>query len=556
MSVDSKHKKPAPIFVFGHQNPDTDSSVAAVVAAQIKGDLNPAQTYQALLLGEPNRQTKWLFDDAGVSLPPVRQDLRYTVGELMNRSSPSVTAQAHLGQAMDLMQRDQISLVPVVDAQNRLLGILSDRLPQNQYFFAFNVEDFLGVLLDLDDLVSALPLEPVNRAAPRAGEATGRFSFFSHDPAMEPSHLGSSDIVILGPFRPAISRLAELGVRAILLAEADDSFCASLKNFPANVPIYRYRGSLLAMASQLSRAIQVTHVMASEHPVVHPDQLISEIIDLVIDTPYSLPVVDAEGKLVGVFSRGEALEQKSRPVILVDHVERSQSIAGFDIAEIVEIIDHHRLCDVQTLNPVRIDCRPIGSTASILACQFREAGRTPTPVQARLLLGALVSDTLLLTSPTTTPLDRTLADWLADLAGVVLKDWGRDVLAQNDELADGDPEKLVMKDCKEFAQGDCRFRVAAIETTSLDLLTESRQEELQQACDRVRSTTGAAFLVLMVTDVFRGDSRLLISDSNPKRARHLLQSDDTAKGKDAPGWVSRKKQLLPFLLLQLGSWHS
>ncbi len=261
--------------------------------------------------------------------------------------------------------------------------------------------------------------------------------------------------------------------------------------------------------------------------------------------------MDVDGKLLGVFSRREALEQKPRQVILVDHVERSQSIAGFETAEIVEIIDHHRLSDVHTLHPVRIDCRPIGSTASIISAQFRENGLTPNLAQARLLLGALVSDTLLLTSPTTTPMDQNLAEWLADLANVSLKEWGRDVLAQNDELAEGDPEKLVMKDCKEFSQGDCRFRVSAIETTSLALLTDERRNLLQKAADSIRSSTGAAFLVLMVTDVLQGESRLLISDQNLKRARHLLQVENLTEGKSAPGWVSRKKQLLPYLLRQL-----
>jgi len=546
----------APVFVFGHQNPDTDTAVSAAVAAQLKGELNPAQTYQPLLLGEANRQTKWLFADAGMPLPPLREDLRYEVRELMAPPVYTTSAGEHLGRAMDLMQQHQLNLVPVVGVDGCLLGILSDHLPQNQYFFTFNVEDFLGVLLDLDDLVRALPLEPVDTDSVAAGMSRGRLVLLSHDPEEFPSHLGAADIVIVGPHRRAIAQLVRQGVHAIILAEADDSFCASLAQRHGAVPLFRFRGSLLALASHLPRAIPVKQVMAAPQPVLRPEQMVHEVLDLIVATPHPLPVVDADGKLVGTFSRKEALGQKPRPVILVDHVERSQSIAGFDLAEIVEIIDHHRLCDVETLNPVRIDCRPIGSTASILALQFREAGKAPAPSQARLLLGALVSDTLLLTSPTTTAIDWELAVWLAGLAQVALNDWGREVLAQNDELADGDADKLVMKDCKEFTHGDCRFRAAQIETVSLDLLTAKRREELQQACDRARSATGAALLVLMVTDVFRSDSRLLISDSNRKRARHLLQVEDLAEGKAAPGWVSRKKQLLPYLLGQLASWRS
>jgi len=556
MSTSPSKIKTARVFVFGHLNPDTDTAVSAVVAAQLKGELDPAHDYQPLLLGEANRQTRWLFANAGVPLPPIRQDLRYEVRELMTLPLHTTLAGEHLGKAMDLMQQHQLSLVPVVDAQDRLLGVVSDRLPQNQYFFTFNVEDFLGVLLDLGDLARALPLEPVDADSSTESRGAGRLVLLSHDPEELPPHLGPADIVIVGPHRRAIAQLVRRGVRAIVLAEADDSFCSSLAQRHAAVPLFRFRGSLLALASQLPRAIPVEQIMSAQEPVLRPEQLVHEVLDLVVATPHPLPVVDADGKLVGIFSRREALGQKPRPVVLVDHVERSQSIAGFDLAEIVEIMDHHRLCDVQTLNPVRIDCRPIGSTASILALQFREAAKAPSTAQARLLLGALISDTLLLTSPTTTAIDRDLAAWLAGLAQVMLNDWGRDVLAQNDELADGDPDKLVMKDCKEFTQGDCRFRAAQIETVSLDLLTPQRRAELQQACDQARCATGAAFLVLMVTDVFRGDSRLLISDSNARRARHVLQVENPAEGKDAPGWVSRKKQLLPYVLGQLRNWRA
>ena len=542
------------VFVFGHQNPDTDSAVSAVVAAQLKGLLDPTRLYQPLLLGEPNRQTRWLFQDAGEPLPPFRDDLRYQVSELMSTQVQVVLSDEHLGKAMDFMQQSQLSVIPVVDEQRHLLGILSDRLPQNQYFYTFNVEDFLGVLLDLDDLIRALPLELIG-GNPAKDEGKGRLVLLSHDHEEIPSQVGPGDVVIIGPHRRAILRLIGLGVRAIILAEASDSFCASLASHRDGVPLLRYPGSLLALASHLPRAIPVEHVMATEFPSLRPDQLLRDVIDLIVSTPHALPVIDAEGRLVGIFSRREALGQKPRKVILVDHFERAQSIHGFELAEIIEIIDHHRLGDVQTINPVRIDCRPIGSTASILALQFREAGKTPTSTQARLLLGALIADTLLLTSPTTTTVDRDLASWLADLAQVSLNDWGREILTQNDELADGDPDALVMKDCKEFTQGDFRFRAAQIETVNLDLLTPARREDLRQAADRVRSSAGADFLLLMVTDVFRSDSFLIVSDSNSKRARHLLQVEDPFNGKPAPGWVSRKKQLLPYLLGQLDTWR-
>ncbi len=547
-------KQNLPVFVFGHRNPDTDSAVSAVVAAQLKGELDSSQVYQPFVLGEPNRQTKWLFTDAEVPLPPLRDDLRYQVSELMNPYEHVVAPHEHLGKAMDFMQQSQLSMVPVVDEERHLLGILSDRLPQNQYFYSFNVEDFLGVLLELDDLVQALPLEWIG-GQPQKDEGKGRLVLLSHDHEEIPAHVGPGDVIIVGPHRRSILRLCGLGVRAIIVAEASDSFCASLASHRDSVPLFRYRGSLLALTSHLPRAIPVKHVMATDFPSLRPDQRVSEVIDLIAESPHALPVIDPAGKLVGVFSRREALNQKPRKVILVDHFERAQSMRGFDLAEVIEIIDHHRIGDVQTINPARIDCRPIGSTASILALQFRESGKTPSAAQARLLLGALVSDTLLLGSPTTTSIDREVAEWLSGLAQVSLMAWGRDVLTQNDELAEGVTEKLVLKDCKEFSHGDYRFLAAQIETVNLDLLTPQRQELLQRTCDQVRANSGAAFLILMITDVFRGESRLLVSDSDCRRARHLLEVNVPEEGKIAHGWVSRKKQLLPYIIGRLGTWR-
>jgi manganese-dependent inorganic pyrophosphatase len=261
--------------------------------------------------------------------------------------------------------------------------------------------------------------------------------------------------------------------------------------------------------------------------------------------------------LVGVFSRSEALDPGHRPVILVDHFEKNQTARGIETAEILEIIDHHRVGgNIETQTPVRVDCRPIGSTASILACQFRENALSPNRRQAMLLLGALISDTLLLTSPTTTPLDHQLAAWLAQLAEVDLQTFGREVLKQNDQLASGEPHFLVEKDLKEFSHDDITLAIAQLETVNLELFTTERREALTQALHETQQRRNVDFAVLMVTDVFRSESHVLSCDPNVARARYLLECEDPIAGRIFPKMVSRKKQLLPLLLERLQTFKT
>lgn len=286
-----------------------------------------------------------------------------------------------------------------------------------------------------------------------------------------------------------------------------------------------------------------------------PDDLLEDLRSLFVRTPHALPVVDVEGRLIGMISRREALQPPRRGLVLVDHFERTQTVRGWEDAEILQIIDHHRVGGLETVEPARVDCRPLGSTSSILALRFKEAGMEPDTAEAKLMLGALVADTLLLTSPTTTTVDRELAPWLAKLAGVELKVFGREALSHNDGLATETSATLVARDLKEFSRGGVRFLLGQIETVDLGLLDENRAIELRTALDAARARGGAAFALTMVTDVLTGVSRLLLADIDRRRARHLLEGDEPLTGVER-AIISRKKQLVPLIMSRLSTFKS
>ena len=504
--------------------------------------------YQAILLGEANAQTRWLFQRAGVALPPVRADLRHTVAEVMIRTPQGVPDTARLADALPLLQGSQGSVVPVLDPAGRVVGILSNRLPQSQYFYHFNAEDFLGQLFQLGDIVAAFRLRLLNRVAPRPGAGLIRLAA-SADHPVQPG-----DVVIAGVEALVVRAAAARGAQAVILA--DGSLAGARRLARATpVPVYFFPGSVLALASGLALAIPVRNIMATEFVSVRPEQRVDLVREKVTQTPYALPVLEADGRLAGILSRTEVLALPARPVILVDHFERTQTVIGIEQAQIEEIIDHHRVGHLETVQPIRVDCRPVGSTSTIVACQHAEAGLPISRAEALLLLGAVVADTLLLTSPTTTALDRQVARELARRARVTLAEFGREVLDRNDELADGDPAALVEKDLKEFVHGGWRLAAAQLETTDLARLTPARRAALLVALERVRASLGCALAVLLVTDVLRSESRLFVADPNAARQAWLLEDAPPGEGRLHAGLVSRKRQLLPLLFRKLDTYR-
>lgn len=537
----------------GHQNPDTDAAVSATVLAGLRQRQDRARVYVPLLLGEANRQTAWLFRQARTALPPVRPDIRWTVGETMRAAALTLPPGARLGEAMALLQAHRVSMIPVVAAGGRLLGVVSPRLPHNEYFFNFNVEDYLGHLLTLDDVVATFALQALkSRGTGPATVMPGSFRVASGAPLQ----LDRGDVVIAGASVQVVRAAERGGAQAIILADAALPEAQRAAAAAKAVPVYYYPGSLLALLSSLSLAIPVRTLMATEVETLRAEQRLDQVLPLLQAARHALPVVDGDGCLCGVMSQKDAIAPPRRPLILVDHFERTQTVKGVEQAAIEEIVDHHRVGGIETVLPARVDCRPVGSSATIVAEQFAEAGLAPGKREALLLLGAVVADTLLLTSPTTTATDRRVATQLAERAGVELAEFGLEVLRQNDELAAGQPDKLVEKDVKAFARGDVRFGAAQLETVDLAQLTPARSADLRAALERLRVRQGWHLAVLIVTDVLQAESRLFAVDAEPARRDWILQGAAPAAGRRHAGMVSRKKQLLPFLFERLDGFHA
>lgn len=529
-----------PVLVIGHLRPDTDSAASAVAYASLLNRQNRRSAFEGVLCGSPIPQTRWLFEQAGLELPREVASLRPLVGQATQPKFFSVGPNATLGDTIRIIQEKHVSIVPVVSPEGRFCGALSDRLPMAQFFYHFNMEDFLGVLYQFDDLIAALRLE---RWRPLPQSPQGKLT-------IEPAKIAPGDVLLAGDEPSVLEFAARRNAAAVIVcAPRKDARWQRALRQHSGPGVFRFHGSLMALTSLLPTAISVENVMVRDLETLSPTQPLAEVRATLTEKPHALPVLDNQGKLLGLLSRSDVLAAPATKVILVDHFERHQAIDGLDEAEIVEIVDHHRVGALETRQPIRVDCRPVGSTSTIIALKWQEAGLALPPGEAVLLLGGLLADTLLLTSPTTTATDRRIAAHLAQRAGVELERFGRELLTRNDEILTARVESLLERDLKEFADGPTRFAVAQVETVDRTRVSPERLTAFEQAMRARRERAGWDFLALLITDTLRGDSIVLLEDPDPRRRERLTCGRGTVSL--WPNCVSRKKQFLPTLLGQL-----
>ncbi len=528
-----------PTLVIGHQRPDTDSAVSASVYAALLNSISCGEKFEGVVLGELSAQTKWLFAEAGIPLPRQVSHLHACVRDVARREVFTIGENATLGEALNLIMRHRIGVVPVVDAKHKLLGLLSDRMPMANYFYHANAEDFLGVLFSVADLERYLQL---TRWQKPKTEAEGQI-------VLDLSRITPGSLALLGDQPEMLTRCRAAGAAIVITcaSEKNAAWKKAMRECPG-LGVLHYRGSLMALVTQLPMAVPAARLMQTENfPKLSPDQTIHEAQTALRQAQFALPVMNPEGTLFGVLSRTEVINFPRGRVVLVDHFEQHQAPEGIADVDIIEIVDHHRVGTLETALPIRVDCRPVGSTSTIIACKFIEHGKRPSPAQAKLLLGAIIADTLLFTSPTTTEIDRQQAAALARRAAVDLKIFGRGVLIRNDETMERPAAELVEKDLKEFCGAGVRFAVAQIETVDRTRLNAARLKKFADALRERRQRGGWEFAALIITDIFRSDSLVMFDAKTLSLTQQLGSS-----GEVWAGCVSRKKQILPEILKRLG----
>ncbi|MEM6823110.1 MAG: DHH family phosphoesterase [Verrucomicrobiota bacterium] len=526
------------IYIVGHQNPDTDSGASATALADLLSKQNNYHKYHPVLLDAPIEQTRRLFDRANIPLPEVRSDLRYTVSECMREAPPVFSRTQTLRSAIKPIQHGTSDIVLIDSEGYSICGMISDRNSSNRFIYDANIEDFLGSILSLEDIVSGIELECLHEGSGKADEAT-ELSLLSSPKQI----LRKSQMVVCRGTQDYLEKCRKSEVAAVVVLDTDISEIMDNLGDWNGAPVYFFPGSFFAFASQMGMCLRLENVMETEFLMLRPDQSIQNLKDTLAEYKHSLPVIDYSGKAVGSLSSTDLLGIRPRKIILVDHFEKDQSLPAIEEFDLIEVVDHHRIGNLESFKPVRVDCRPWGSTASIIASRYEETGTELSPSIALVLLGALVADTLLLTSPTATDYDRTIANRLAKIADVELENFGKEVLAWNDVVKQGLPDELVEHDCKQFIEDKIPFLLAQLETVELSQLSKAKIESLRAAMKRKCLKADCTFAILMITDVLVSDSLLLFISADTETGWWCQENDRIEKG-----MVSRKSQLVPWVL--------
>ena len=530
-----------PIYVTGHRNPDTDSIVGAMAYAALRNALGDRE-YEAACLGHVSDETQRVLERFGFQ-PPKRIFNMYTqVRDLDFDTPPILSAAVTVDRAWRVLQEQKnISAVPVANEDGTLYGMLS-REDVASYNMALVSE---GVLeeVPLFNVLSVLEGKVLNEAGEELDSIAGEVTI-ALPQSRENLLFNRDDFIVLCGHQPdMIRRALELNVRCLVLCQAE--IPEDLRQMPTrtciiSTPYDAYRAARLIFQSTPTGRICRT----SDLTCFHLDDRLDDVKELVLkhrDSCY--PILDENERVVGILTRYHLLRPRRKRVVLVDHNEASQSVPGLEEAEILEIIDHHRLADIQTNNPIFVRNEPVGSTNTIIAGMFQDRGLMPSEKMAGMMAAAILSDTVMFKSPTCTIRDIKTAERMARIANVSLDELGKDIFSAS--LFGKTARDLLYTDYKEFHIAGYNLAVAQITCVDSATMLE-RKEEFLSEMRAIKEKTGFAMVILMLTDVLlEGTQLLYVGDEDIiRQAFNVTPKDNVAF---LPRVMSRKKQVIPSL---------
>lgn len=535
-----------PIYVTGHRRPDTDTLMSAIAYAELMRRRDGADAL-AIRQGDVPPEAAFVLRRFDVPEPPLVTDLRLRVADVMHRHPICTREDATILEVARKLRENDIRSIPVIGDDRQLVGIVA-------------VEDLAKVVLEGidseslgEEAVSVWVVVHALDGTLLAGDPTQllreRVFIAGSSLARITSRVIPGCVIIVGDREDVQRAVLEAGAGALVVTggvPVSEEVLRLARGKGAAVISVR-RGSF-ETARLIDLTVPVRLIFTRDVHTVAPDTLVSEARHELAGRVRSLCVVDAEGRLLGLLTRSLLLEPEPNHVVLVDHSERAQSVEGIDEVRIEAVIDHHRIGDLQTAEPIHFLCEPVGCTSTLVAEMYRSAGLEPSPSIAGIMLSAILSDTLLYRSPTCTPRDRAAGDWLAGLAGVDAVEHGRAMLAAGEAAGAQTARDLLLKDFKELSLPTGRYGIGQTITANPELL-RGRKAEVLEEMRRVLQEQGLVSVLLMVTDAVEQSSELWVV-GDQARVAQAFGSSIRDHALPLPGVVSRKRQVVPKLARQ------
>ena len=545
MSINEKKK----VWVVGHKNPDTDSICAAIAYANLKNQTD-GNRYEAKRAGELNEETKYVLDTFGVKSPGLITDVGAQVKDIEIRKTPGVSGKISLKRAWEMMKEQNVVTLPVTDKENNLEGLIITGDIATSYMDVYDNSILSRAKTQYQNIVDTLD-GTMLCGNEHAYFMKGKVVVGSANPETMEQFLEDDDLVIMGNRYDAQICALESNASCIVIAGspqvpktivkmAEEKHCVLITT---DYDTY-------TAARLINQSMPIKFFMRREQLVTfETEEYIDEVREIMSKEKHrDFPVLDEDGKYIGMISRRNLLNMKKKQLILVDHNEKTQAVDGIGGADILEIIDHHRIGSLETMSPVFFRNQPLGCTATIIYQMYQEQKVAIDKKVAGLLCSAILSDTLMYRSPTCTPLDKAVAEELAQIADINIEEHAKAMFQAGSDFGSKTPEEIFYQDFKTFSQDGVEFGVGQLSAMTQEELEQVRDKLLPYLRD-VLVERKIEMVFVMLTNIIEETTYLICAgekaDDLVEKAYHVHKEGDYHVLK---GVVSRKKKLIPMFM--------
>lgn len=539
------------VYVVGHRNPDTDSICSAIAYAELRR-LQGMSNVQPARAGNINQQTEYVLDRLGMPIPELLADVHPRIKDVVTEEVVTIHESTPMSKAIELYHKHHIRMLPVVDDEFHPKGMLLLKTASEVFLVPTDPDKMRRVRASLASIQSCLSAIGHHLVDADRVEDFNLYVGARCEPSFSSwvDEIVPEQTILITGDRTGIQKMAiEAGVRLLIVSGksvVSDALLERAKEKGVSILISAYDTANSVWLTRM--ATPVGELVESDFLQVAPNDLLDDLkLKLLHSKNPGAVVVSPDERVWGIASKSHLIKSSPVKLILVDHNELSQAVPGAEKVEILEVIDHHRLGNFHTDTPIRFINQPLGSTCSLVSTLYQQAGIEPSPQIAGLLLAGLLSDTVILKSPTTTETDCKLIPWLEKLSGLEHKTFGGELFASGSPMASGAPARdLLLTDFKEYQAGDHLLGLGQVEVVNFHSFHQ-RSEELLAELRRLRAEKGYELAALLVTDIVMETSLLLTAGSNelpyiigyPQEDKYLYR---------LKGVLSRKKQLVPHLL--------
>ena len=544
-------KKASKVYVVGHKNPDTYSICSAIAYAELKRKIT-GDEYVAKRAGQINEETHYVLQKFGVTAPALLNNVKLQVKDMDIRNIEGADPNISIKDIWDQMHERDTKTMPILK-DGELIGLVSTSDIAKSYMEIFDNSVLSEAKTPYKNIIKTLDGTIITGSA-NGYFTKGKVTVAASDTYMMEEVIKKDDLVIVGNRKHAQSCAIDIDCSCLVIcnnAEISDEVIRKAED--QSILIISTPHDTFTVARLINQSIPVKHFMSKgELCTFRMSDYVDDVKETMIEKKFrDFPIVDRHGYFKGFISRRRLMTLSKKQVILVDHNEKSQAVDGLEEAEIVEIIDHHRLGNIETMGPIFFRNQPVGCTATIITQMYEEEGVEITPTIAGLLCSAIVSDTLLFRSPTCTKLDESVAKRLAKIAEIDLEELAMEMFNAGSSLKGKSAEEICFQDFKQFKVNDIVFGVGQINSMNQEELHEAK-ELLKPHLPKVMRKNGLSMVFFLLTDILKESSELLCCGAGARKCiQEAYDIPEESEKVLLKGVVSRKKQLIPALVAPL-----